>query len=71
MENTQKKEAERQKVSADLRTPDHEAVMQQGFDDAECGECGYAARVEPDGDYACPECGDGRLRSSLIDEGLI
>mgnify|MGYP003643477475 CR=1 FL=1 len=52
-------------------TPDYEAVLDQGFDDAECDACGYARTVEPDGDYPCPECGEGRLQSCLVRDGII
>jgi len=48
-----------------------ERVMMDGFADVECSaSCGEGGRVEPDGDYPC-ECGEGRLTSPLILEGLI
>lgn len=48
-----------------------ERIMSDGFEDVECPECGEFSRVEPDADYPCPECNEGRLQSSLIIEGLI
>jgi len=47
-----------------------ERIMEDGFADVECEACGEGSRVEPDGDYPC-ECGEGRLVSPLILEGLI
>jgi hypothetical protein len=47
-----------------------ERIMMDGFADVECSACGEGGRVEPDGDYPC-ECGEGRLTSPLILEGLI
>ena len=48
-----------------------EEIMFNGFADVECtAGCGEAGRVEPDADYKCG-CGDGRLVSPLILEGLI
>tara|TARA_R100001480_G_C4632954_1_gene168226 strand:- start:287 stop:466 length:180 start_codon:yes stop_codon:yes gene_type:complete len=40
-------------------------------DFAECGVCGFSQDVEPDADYPCPECGKGRLTSSMRKAGLI
>lgn len=48
-----------------------EQIMHDGMADVECEVCGHCATVEPDGDYPCPECGEGRLVSPLILEGLI
>jgi rubrerythrin len=48
-----------------------EAIMNEGVAEVECPVCGYFATVEPDADYPCPECGEGRLVSPLIEEGLI
>lgn len=39
--------------------------------DVECDACGHCATVEPDADYECYECGEGRLTSPLVEEGLI
>jgi len=54
---------------------DIELLMQidwDGYADVDCTEgCGHSARIEPDGDYECPECKEGRLVSPLIVEGLI
>ena len=47
-----------------------EQIMEDGYADVECAACGEGGRVEPDGDYPC-ECGEGRLVSPLILEGLI
>jgi len=48
-----------------------ERIMMDGFADVDCtAGCGGTATVEPDGDYPC-ECGEGRLVSPLILEGLI
>lgn len=46
-------------------------IMWDGYADVECTECGYCSRVEPDADYECPECEEGRLVSPLIVRGLI
>jgi hypothetical protein len=48
-----------------------ERIMWEGVADVECAVCGYGARIEPDADYPCPECEEGRLVSPLILEGLI
>jgi hypothetical protein len=48
-----------------------EQVMMQGYADVDCTSCGHSARVEPDGDYPCEECGVGRLTSPLVAGGLI
>ena len=40
-------------------------------DYAECEVCGHSQDVEPDASYPCPECGKGRLTSSLRKAGLI
>jgi|ETN07SMinimDraft_1059922.scaffolds.fasta_scaffold346455_2 predicted RNA-binding Zn-ribbon protein involved in translation (DUF1610 family) len=40
-------------------------------DSAECAECGFSQDVETDADYPCPECGKGRLTSSMRKAGLI
>ena len=32
-----------------------ERIMDEGAADVECGQCGYADRIEPDGDYPCLE----------------
>ena len=40
-------------------------------DYAECSECGHEQEVEPDADYPCPECNEGRLTSSMRKAGLI
>lgn len=48
-------------------------IDHDGYVDVDCtNECGETARVEPDGDYDCPDesCG-GRLVSPLVLEGLI
>lgn len=48
-----------------------ERIMADGFAEVDCPSCGYGARIEPDADYPCPECKEGRLVSPLIEEGLI
>jgi len=40
-------------------------------DFAECEVCGFSQDVEPDADYPCPECNEGRLTSSMRKAGLI
>ena len=48
-----------------------ERIMWDGKVDVDCtAGCGESGTVEPDGDYPC-ECGEGRLVSPLILEGLI
>jgi len=47
-------------------------INYDGFADVECSAgCGHAARIEPDADYECPECGEGRLTSPLRAWGII
>jgi rubrerythrin len=48
-----------------------EQIMDDGYAEVECPECGYAACIEPDADDLCPECGEGRITSPLVKEGLI
>ena len=48
-----------------------EAAIMDGVCEGECAECGHSQTVEPDGDYPCPECGEGRLQSILMKHGLI
>jgi hypothetical protein len=49
-----------------------EQIMSEGAADVDCTECGYGARIEPDGDYECHEKGcKGRLVSPLITAGLM
>lgn len=50
---------------------DLEEIMCNGVAEVACDKCGHEATIEPDGDYPCPECGEGRLVSPLIVEGLI
>ncbi len=47
-------------------------INHDGVAHVECDECGYAATIEPDADYPCPEpdC-TGRLTSPLRKWGLI
>ena len=48
-----------------------ERIMHDGLVGVDCSaDCGNYATVEPDGDYPCG-CGNGRLTSPLILEGLI
>jgi rubrerythrin len=48
-----------------------EQIMWDGVAEVECPACGYFATIEPDADYPCPECEEGRLTSPLVAEGLI
>lgn len=48
-----------------------ERIMWDGMVTVDCEVCGYAATIEPDADDPCPECGEGRLVSPLVIEGLI
>ena len=48
-----------------------EDAIMDGRCEGECSECGYSQTVEPDGDYPCPECGEGRIQSVLIKYGMI
>jgi len=52
-----------------------EEAMEQweayGTVEGECDSCGHTDTVEPDGDYPCSECGEGRLQSPLIKYGMI
>ena len=42
-------------------------IQEAGFVDVDCtAKCGHAARVAPDGDHVCNECGKGRLVSPLV-----
>lgn len=46
-------------------------IMYNGVAEVECAECGYCATIEPDGDYDCPECEEGRLVSPMVELGVI
>ena len=46
-------------------------VYDEEMDYTECEKCGYSTVIEPDGDYPCPECGEGRITSTLMKYGLI
>lgn len=46
-------------------------IFDMAHDTAECSVCGYSQDVEPDADYPCPECNEGRLVSSLRRAGMI
>lgn len=59
------------RLNMDWTIEELEQIMHDGMADVECEVCGHCATVEPDGDYPCPECGEGRLVSPLILEGLI
>ena len=49
-----------------------QAIIMDGEVDVDCtNDCGYSARIEPDGDYKCPKCGKGRLVSPLVEAGWI
>jgi len=52
------------------RLGEFERIMDRGYAYVTCDECGFDAQVEPDCDEPCP-CGEGRLTSPLITEGLI
>ena len=42
-------------------------IQEDGFVDVDCtAKCGHSARVAPDGDHVCSECGTGRLVSPLV-----
>ena len=43
-----------------------EVIMFDGACEATREVCGHTDTIEPDGDYECPECGEGRLTSPLI-----
>jgi Zn finger protein HypA/HybF involved in hydrogenase expression len=48
-----------------------EEAMMDGTCEGECAECGHTQTVEPDGDYPCPECKEGRIQSVLVKYGMI
>lgn len=49
-----------------------ERILDEGSVDVSCtAKCGNTATVEPDADYECAECGEGRLTSPLVRLGLI
>jgi len=48
-----------------------EEILERGCCEAACNKCGYVATVEPDGDYICPECEQGRIQSPLVEAGMI
>ena len=48
-----------------------EAEYLSDYFEAECTECGHSQQVEPDANYPCPECGRGRLQSSMVKLGII
>ena len=43
----------------------------EGMTLGSCNVCGYEQEIEPDGNYQCPECGNGKLQSVLIKYGMI
>lgn len=45
-------------------------IMDQGYADVDCPECGEDYRIEPDGAIDCAECGT-KVESPLITQGLI
>ena len=49
----------------------HEILREGLYYDGACDVCGYGCSIEPDADYDCPECGEGRLTSPLVTWGLI
>jgi len=46
-------------------------IIDSGCADVKCSNCTYETRIEPDGDYGCPECNKGRITSPLIELGMI
>lgn len=46
-------------------------VFDRNHAHATCNNCGHSQDVEPDANYPCPECNEGRLRSQLVMYGLI
>lgn len=49
-----------------------EKILEDGVVTVKCSaKCGHSAEVEPDADYECGECGEGRLTSPLVRLGLI
>ena len=49
-----------------------EQVMMDGYAEVDCNAgCGYSARIEPDADYPCHECKEGRLVSPMVEAGII
>lgn len=55
----------------DYTTEELQHIMSEARVDVDCTACGYGDTIEPDGDYLCPECGEGRLTSPLVTLGLI
>jgi len=48
-----------------------EEIISEGVASVECTNCERTVRIEPDGDYPCPHCGEGRVTSPLILLGWI
>ena len=48
-----------------------EDAIMDGVCEGTCNKCGNTQPVEPDGDYSCPECNEGRVQSVLMKHGLI
>ena len=66
---------DREYTPADLDTlplEELESLFSASYFDVDCtGGCGEGGRVEPDGDYECPNGCGGRLRSPLVSMGVI
>lgn len=58
-------------MPGDYTIEELEEIMQDGTVDVICPVCGYDDTIESDGDCECPECGEGRLVSPLVELGLI
>ena len=54
------------KTLSEYELQELEEIMDGGRTVAVCEHCGREATVEPDGDYDCPECGIGKLRSPIV-----
>ena len=58
-------------ISEDQMQELEDIIFDRCHASATCDHCGYTQEVEPDADYPCMECGEGRLISPLRKLGLI
>ena len=58
-------------ISPEMMQEMEDIIFDRCHATATCNECGYTQNVEPDADYPCNECNNGRLISPLRIHGLI
>jgi len=58
-------------ISPEVMQEMEDIIFDRCHASATCEKCGYTQNVEPDADYPCTECGEGRLIFPLRIYGLI